>query len=290
MLGKTGNRESGKPMTLIEMPVADTGTGHQSTGLDFTLTVLGSGSSGNCSLVSFGDIHLLIDAGFSAKQIGIRMAAAGFDMEHLTAILVTHEHSDHVKSAHTISRRQKIPVLCTSGTFHASFAEKALYDWVEIKAGIGFDLGKMSIHPISLPHDAADPIGFRIECGDRILGHITDFGYPSALVRESLRGCDTLLTEANHDLDLLKDGPYPWSLKQRIASRLGHLSNESLFEMLPDILHDGVRHLVLAHLSETNNNPKMLQMQLKRQLQRLGLPNLPFTIAKQDEPLEPLTI
>lgn len=290
MLTQTRNREFGTTMALLDMPVSDIESGSQAVSLDFTLTVLGSGSSGNCSLVSFGDTHLLIDAGFSAKQIGVRLASVGFKMEHLTAVLVTHEHSDHIKSAHTISNRLKIPILCTSGTYDSVFSEKKVYDWVAIKPGKAFDLGAMSIHPISLPHDAADPIGCRIECGQRILGHITDFGYPSALVRESLKGCDTLLTEANHDLDLLKNGPYPWFLKQRIASRLGHLSNESLFDMLPDILHEGVRHLVLAHLSGTNNNPKLLESQLKRQLRRLGLATLPFTIAQQDQPLQPLTI
>lgn len=277
-------------MATLETPVVEETTQKPETGLDFTLTVLGSGSSGNCSLVSYGDIHLLIDAGFSAKQIGLRMQAVGFDMQDLTAVLVTHEHSDHVKSAHTISNRQKIPIITTAGTYHAAFEEKKVYDWVQVKPGKGFDLGSMAIHPISLPHDAADPIGFRIECGNRTLGHITDFGYPSALVRESLKNCDILLTEANHDLDMLKEGPYPWSLKQRIASRLGHLSNESLFEMLPDILHDNLQHLVLAHLSDTNNNQKMLHMQLKRQLKRQGMPDLPFTIAQQHEPLKPMIL
>lgn len=290
MLTQTGHRESQTNMAYLEMPVAEPASGTQATGLDFSLTVLGSGSSGNCSLVSFGDIHLLIDAGFSAKQIGIRMESVGFKLEDLTAVLVTHEHSDHVKSAHTLSNRLKIPILCTPGTFHAAFSEKKVHDWVAIKPGKAFDLGSMVIHPISLPHDAADPLGFRIECDQKVLGHITDFGYASGLVRESLKGCDLLLTEANHDLDMLKNGPYPWSLKQRIASRLGHLSNESLFEMLPDILHEGVQHLVLAHLSETNNNAKMLQAQLKRQLRRMGLPNLPFTIASQDKPLQPLIL
>lgn len=277
-------------MALLEMPEPITKESQKVTSQDFTLTVIGSGSSGNCSLVSYGDCHLLIDAGFSAKQIGLRMEEMGFKLEDLTAVLVTHEHSDHVKSAHTLSNRLKIPILCTAGTFHSAFEGKKVYDWVTIKPGRAFDLGTMAIHPISLPHDAEDPVGFRIECGNRILGHITDFGYPSALVRESLKGCHVLLTEANHDLDMLKNGPYPWSLKQRIASRLGHLSNESLFEMLPDILHDGLQHLVLAHLSETNNSPQLLKVQLKRELRKLGLPNLAFTIAQQHQALRPLCL
>lgn len=259
-------------------------------GVDFCLTVLGSGSSGNCSLVSHGDTHLLIDAGFSGKEIQRRLESVGFDPKDLTAVLVTHEHSDHIKSVHTLSNRFEIPILCTEGTFQAAIQGKRFYDWIEIVAGRGFDIGGMAIHPISLPHDAEDPVGFRIECNDRKLGHLTDFGYASGLVRESLKGCDLLLVEANHDLEMLKDGPYPWMLKQRIASRTGHLSNEALFEMMGDILHDQVRHIVLAHMSETNNDPRLLTLQTKRRLRQLDLGQIPFTIASQTEPLEPLII
>ncbi len=259
-------------------------------GLDFCVTVLGSGSSGNCSLVSFGDARVLIDAGFSGKEIEKRMRRVGFEPETLTAILVTHEHEDHVKSTHTLSRRYEIPLFSTEGTFSAAIHGKKFFDWQEITPGRSFTIGGLCVHPISLPHDAADPIGFRIECNDRVLGHITDFGYPSGLVKESLKGCDTLVVEANHDLDMLKDGPYPWFLKQRIASRLGHLSNEALLDMLPEILHDGVQHLTLAHMSHTNNDARLLTLQIKRVIRNLGLTKLPFSIASQDEPMETLRV
>jgi len=259
-------------------------------GVGLTMTVLGSGSSGNCSLISHGDTHLLIDAGFSGKETATRLAAVGVDPADLTAVLVTHEHADHIKSAHTLSNRLKIPILCTEGTFTAAFADKKFFDWTEIVAGRSFSLGAMVVHPISLPHDAADPVGVRIECGGRVLAHLTDFGYPSGLILESLKGCDTLLVEANHDLDMLKDGPYPWFLKQRIASRLGHCSNDSFLEMLPEILSERTRHLVLGHMSRTNNDPRLVTMQLKQVLRSLGLEQLPFTIASQDEPMEPLTV
>lgn len=255
------------------------------TNTDFSLTVLGSGSSGNCSLISSGETHVLIDAGFSAKEIGRRMDLAGYQLGQLKAILLTHEHSDHVKSVHTLSHRLKIPIYTTRGTFATAVQGKRFFDWQEILPGRGFDIGPLAIHPVTLPHDAADPVGFRIECGGRILGHITDFGYTSGLVRESLKGCHGLLIEANHDLEMLKDGPYPWSLKQRIASRLGHLSNEAMLEMLPEILHEGVDQLIMAHMSTTNNDSRLLTLQIKRVLRRIGLPNLPFTIAKQEEPL-----
>lgn len=256
----------------------------------FRMTVLGSGSSGNCCLVSCGDTHVLIDAGFSAKQIEARMRMRGFEPEQLTAVLVTHEHSDHIKSVHTLSYRYKIPLYATEGTFAAAVEGKRFFDWIALKPGNCFKLGEMWFHPISLPHDAADPVGFRVEAQDRTFAHITDFGYTSGLVRESLKGCDLMVVEANHDLQMLKDGPYPWSLKQRIASRLGHLSNEALFEMFPEIVHDDLKHIVLAHMSETNNDPRLLRLLTKRTLKRLGLPDLPFTIAKQNEPLEVMPI
>ncbi|MCB1052567.1 MAG: MBL fold metallo-hydrolase [Acidobacteria bacterium] len=258
--------------------------------VDFQLTVLGSGSSGNCSLVSHGDTHILIDAGFSGKEIMARMVASGIEPEQLTAVLVTHEHSDHIKSAHTISRKFKIPILSTEGTYLSAFRDRNFYEWVQVFPGRSFAVGEMVIHPISLPHDAADPIGFRIECGERILGHLTDFGYVSGLVRESLKGCDLLLVEANHDLRMLREGPYPWLLKQRIASRLGHLSNDSLLELLPDILSEKTQHLILAHMSETNNNPKLLTLQVRQTLNRIGLTRIPFTIAAQHQPMTSMRI
>lgn len=256
----------------------------------FRFTVLGSGSSGNCSLVSHGDTHLLIDAGFSGKEIQARMEARGFNPEKLTAILVTHEHGDHVKSVHTLSRRFEAPIFATEGTFDAAIQGKKFFDWIEVRAGRSFNVGTMAIHPISLPHDAADPIAFRIECAGKKLGHLTDFGYVSGLVKESLKGCDSIVLEANHDLEMLKNGPYPWSLKQRIAGRLGHLSNDAAMELLPDILHDDIQKLVFAHLSDTNNDRRLLTLQIKRTLRRIGLEKLSFELADQDQPLETFAV
>ena len=247
------------------------------------LRVLGSGSSGNCSLISHGETHVLIDAGFSYREISERLVQYGLQPEQLTAVLVTHEHGDHVRSAHTISRKMKIPIFTTEGTFATALQEKPLFDWVEVFPGRSFQLGAMVFHPITLPHDAADPVGYRIECGGRVMAHMTDFGYVSSLVRESLRGCDLILLEANHDLDMLRNGPYPWSLKQRIASKLGHLSNEAMLEVLQEIAHDGLEHIVFGHLSETNNNVPLLRAQVRQTLRRMGLHELAFTIARQDQ-------
>jgi len=256
---------------------------------DLSLTVLGSGSSGNCSLISAGETHILVDAGFSCKEIVRRMALRGFSPDMLTAVLITHEHSDHIQSVHTISNRYDVPIFCTEGTFANAIQGKRFFDWIEIQPGRAFDVGDLTVHPITLPHDAEDPVGFRLEHASRTIAHMTDFGYVSGLVRESLTDCDLVLVEANHDLEMLKQGPYPWMLKQRIASRLGHLSNDALFETLPAILHDDLSHLVLGHMSETNNDPRLLTLQIRRILKRVGLPDLPFVIAPQNEPLDTLS-
>lgn len=263
--------------TLTTVPVAA-----PRTRVGLQLRVLGSGSSGNCSLVSHGTCHVLIDAGFSYREIDARLSQFGLTAQDLTAVLVTHEHGDHIRSAHTFSRRLEIPVYATEGTYAACLSEKKLYDWVEVFPGRSFRLGAMTFHPISLPHDASDPVGFRLECEGRVLAHMTDFGYVSGLVRESLRGCDLMLLEANHDLDLLRHGPYPWSLKQRIASKLGHLSNDASMGVLAEVAHDTLEHVVFGHLSDTNNQVPLLRAQIRQTLRRIGLPDLGFSIARQD--------
>ncbi len=252
------------------------------TKIGFQLRVLGSGSSGNCSLISHQDTHVLVDAGFSYKEIDARLQQFGVEAQSLTAVLVTHEHGDHIRAAHTLSRRLSIPVFTSEGTYDTALREKKLYDWVEVFPGRSFQLGAMTFHPISLPHDASDPVGFRIECEGRVMAHMTDFGYVSGLVRESLRDCDLMLLEANHDLELLRNGPYPWSLKQRIASKLGHLSNDAMLEVLQEVAHDRLEHVVFGHLSDTNNNAQLLRAQIRQTLRRIGLPELAFSIARQD--------
>lgn len=256
----------------------------------FTVTVLGSGSSGNATLVSDGEALVLIDGGFSGKEIARRMERRGFDPHQLSAVLVTHEHSDHIKSVHTLSNRYKIPLLCTEGTFAAALQEKKFFDWQQLFSGRSLQIGRMTFHPITLPHDAADPVGFRVECDGRRLAHMTDFGYISGPVLESLRDCHTLIVEANHDPAMLMDGPYPWFLKQRIAGRHGHLSNDALFEALPDVLHDDVQHVVFAHMSQENNHPAKVKALMKQTLRRLGLNKIPYQIAPQDDPLETLIV
>lgn len=260
------------------------------TAVDLRLSVLGSGSSGNCSLIQHGATRLLIDAGFSARETERRLGLLGCAAEELTALLITHEHADHVRCAHTLSRRYRLPIFCTEGTYQAALRDLDFFDWVQVHPGRSFAFGSLAVHPITVPHDAADPIGFRLESEQGRIGHVTDLGYMSGLVRESLKGCDLLLVEANHDLHMLRDGPYPWPLKQRVGGRLGHLSNHALLEALPEIVGRQTSHLVLAHLSQENNHPLLLANQVRLTLKAMGLAELSFSIASQDEPLHTLVI
>jgi len=255
-----------------------------------TLTVLGSGSSGNAAVLGTPQGAVLLDCGFSGREIQRRLEASGIPESSIIGIVITHEHGDHVQSAHTLSNRFQIPIYATEGTFAASIASKKFFDWVEIKSGHAFSLASMDIHAITLPHDASDPVGFRFEYRNRICSYITDCGYLSAPVLEGLKGSHVTVVEANHDIEMLRNGPYPWPLKQRVASRTGHLSNEALFESLDCIIDVQTHKLILAHISENNNNPKLLTFQTRQRLTELGLGDLPFILADQHKPLASIEV
>ncbi len=255
-----------------------------------TVTILGSGSRGNSAVIACGETQFLLDSGFSGIEVQRRMEKAGLCMDKLQGILVTHEHSDHIQSAHTLSHRLKIPIYTTEGTFSAAFANKRHYDWIEIQSGTSFSLGQIDIHPVTLPHDASDPVGFRFEAMGRRCAYITDFGYPSGPVLEALRHCHGLIVEANHDLDMLRNGPYTWPLKQRIASRTGHLSNDALLEIFERILSEEVSCLALAHISENNNHKGLLSMQVQKKLKEMGLSGLNYFLADQHEPSKTMIV
>ena len=269
-------------MTMNETITA--GNGH------LRVTILGSGSSGNAAVISCGKTSILLDCGFSGKEIQRRIELAGLDEKDIKAILLSHEHGDHVQSAHTLSNRWEVPIYTTEGTFAASVSEKKHFDWIEIQSGHSFSLGDIEIHPITLPHDASDPTGFRFEAHGRVCAFMTDFGYPSGPVLEALKGSHAAIVEANHDLDMLRDGPYPWPLKQRVASRTGHLSNEALFGIFDQFLGDQTQKMVLAHISENNNHPGLLKMQTKKRLNALGLGNLSFFLAEQHQPADTFVV
>jgi phosphoribosyl 1,2-cyclic phosphodiesterase len=217
--------------------------------------VLGSGSRGNATYVSDGATAILIDAGFSAREIDRRMRSRGLDPGRLSAILLTHEHTDHLRGVERMVRRYRLPVYLTAGTRQEAASLHELPEIHSFACGGEFRIDTLAIHPFSISHDARDPAGFTIGANGSRIGIATDLGQATSLVREHLRGCRMLIVEANHDEDMLRDGPYPWFLKQRIRSRTGHLSNRESCRLLDDILHPGLEQVVLAHLSETNNTP-----------------------------------
>jgi phosphoribosyl 1,2-cyclic phosphodiesterase len=222
------------------------------------ITPLASGSSGNAFLVQCNGSAVLVDAGLSAKQICLRLETVGVDPLSLKGILVSHGHSDHVKGVGVLSRKYKLPVWMNKGT------------WAVVKNSVGsihrleiFETGKVfrtagfRIHPFSVPHDCADPVGFRISKGSARLGIATDLGTATGLVATLLTGLQVVVLESNHDPQMLMDGPYPWELKQRVRGRLGHLSNPDSARLLQRIFSDELQAVILAHMSETNNRAEL---------------------------------
>jgi phosphoribosyl 1,2-cyclic phosphodiesterase len=229
----------------------------QNTTPNFTLCPLASGSSGNAIYISDGTTSILIDAGLSGAEIQRRMKARGLRAEDLDAILITHEHADHIRGAGVLSRRHNIPVYLNEKTWKA--AEPILGKTSEIRefqCGTAFSLNGVEIHPFSISHDAEDPSGFTFQRNGTKIGIATDLGIATAMVKHHLQGCALLFLEANHDPDMLMAGPYPWHLKQRIRGRMGHLSNEQSRDLLAEVFHEGLYHVVLGHLSQENNRPE----------------------------------
>lgn len=222
-----------------------------------TLCVLASGSRGNATYLSDGCTAILIDAGLSGIEIQKRMAAKGLDPAELDAILVSHEHTDHIKGVGVLSRRFGIEVCISEGTRQASGPALGKLGRVRtFTCGHGFAIGNLTIHPFSISHDAQDPAGFTIGCKGAKVGVATDLGIVTGVVKTHLAACDVLILEANHDPQMLIDGPYPWPLKQRIRGRGGHLSNQDAALLLETLHHDRLAHVILAHLSEENNTPE----------------------------------
>lgn len=216
---------------------------------------LASGSKGNCLYLETGETRVLIDVGLSLRETLLRMEAVGIDATGVDAVLVSHEHIDHIRSAGAFSRRFKVPVLASH--LVCGKADKYLHKTqkIEFEAGCRFDFRDLSIDPFPITHDACDPVGFILESVEGRCGSATDLGIVTRLVMEKLRGCRFLNLESNHDVEMLMNGPYPWDLKQRIKSRHGHLSNEESLALLHELAHDGLQALVMAHLSEVNNHP-----------------------------------
>jgi phosphoribosyl 1,2-cyclic phosphodiesterase len=221
------------------------------------LCLLASGSKGNCLFLETDSCRLLIDAGLSGREALLRLASIGVAPESLDGILITHEHTDHIRGVGALARRLKIPVLCGSRTHEAARHVIGKVDLVEFDPGSSFTFKGISVDPFPITHDACDPVGFRIEGGEGCIGFATDLGIATRLTQEKLKGCRALVLEFNHDEEMLQNGPYPWHLKQRIRSRHGHLSNSEAAVLLDELLHPGLEGVFLSHLSEVNNDPAL---------------------------------
>lgn len=220
--------------------------------------VLGSGSKGNCTYVAANGVSLLIDAGFSGIELQRRLQAIEVDPRSLDGILLTHEHGDHVKGAAILARKFNIPLYANNGTFSAAAKVlKKVPEMVEFTTGSDFDCQGLVVHPFSVSHDTADPVGFVLQHGETSLGYCTDTGMVSRLLQHRLDGCNGLIVECNHDLEMLRNGPYPPYLQQRIRSKTGHLANGDAARFIGSLIHPGLQHVVLAHLSDANNDPSL---------------------------------
>lgn len=218
------------------------------------LAVLASGSSGNALAVEYQGQMLFFDAGLSGKQHMLRIQEAGLPAAAPVGLFLSHEHGDHSRCAGVLARKWKIPVFGTEGTVKGSkLPSQKLHGLETFKNGDTIKAGAFTVEPWLISHDAREPSGFTVSAGGRKLGIATDMGVAGPLVAKMLEGCNGLVLEFNHDIDMLWNGSYPWPLKQRIASGEGHLSNDSAEELLAGLVHSGLGFCVAAHLSEENN-------------------------------------
>jgi phosphoribosyl 1,2-cyclic phosphodiesterase len=276
-------------------------------------TILGSGSAGNCAYIEAGDTRVLIDAGFSPRQIRQRLASIGRAPENLSAILITHEHSDHICGLFGLAEKLKIPVYCNRETQQATawaFKDKwnskrdplfdgmdktiddflAKLDWRLFQTGDRFELGELFVETFPIPHDAQDPVGFLLRTAAINIGFATDLGHMTKLVLERIRAANVLVLESNHDIKLLQESRRSWVLKQRILGRHGHLSNGAAADTVAQIMSADLKHLYLAHLSRECNRPEIAMRVMAERLDEIGARHVQFQAAAQDLPCATLEL
>lgn len=237
--------------------------------MEMRFQILGSSSAGNCALLTTADCKILIDAGFSARKIAQKLDSVGESLDSIDAVFLTHEHGDHSAGVRGMAKRRNIQVFANRDTAQAvqSKLNGSRPAWQIFETDSVFDYRGLRVTPFSVPHDAYDPVGFVFECGDgslfaphRSVAWLTDLGHLPRLAREKVRHADVLVLEANHDSELLEnDSKRPWSVKQRIRGRHGHLSNKAAFELLVEEAHTGWKHVYLAHLSRDCNSTELVE-------------------------------
>lgn len=256
------------------------------------LCSIASGSSGNCIYVGTDTTHVLVDVGISGKRTEAGLKGIGIHPSELDAIMITHEHSDHISGLGVMSRKYNIPIYTTERTAEAiqgcrqvGAIDRELF--LPVKADESFTIKDMTVKPMRISHDAADPVAYRFSYGKQHVGVVTDLGTYNDYTVECLKGMDALLLEANHDVNMLQVGPYPYPLKQRILGERGHLSNENSGRLLSRLLHDKLQYIILGHLSKENNLPELayetVRLEITQGENQYKAGDFPIQIAKRDQ-------
>ena len=252
-----------------------------------------SGSSGNCICLGSDQCHVMIDAGISGKRIEEGMNTYDYTTSDMDGVLITHEHSDHIQGLGVVARKYGLPIYATKGTADAILQSSSVGKidpslFHVIEAGKTFFIGNLEIYPMSISHDAADPVAYLVSDGRHRVGVVTDLGHYDAVIVSHMEGLDALLLEANHDIHMLQVGAYPYPLKQRILGERGHLSNETSGQLLGQILHDGMQHILLGHLSKENNYDELAYETVRLEISLGDNPyrgnDFPIEVAKRDRP------
>lgn len=260
---------------------------------------IASGSSGNCICVGNDRSHVMIDAGVSGKRIEAGMNTYDYTTPDMDGILITHEHSDHIMGLGVIARKYGLPIYATKGTVDAILTSSSVGRidtdlFHVIEAGVEFAVGDLTIMPMSISHDAADPVAYLLTDGTRRIGVVTDLGVYNEEIIRQMQGLDAVLLEANHDINMLQVGSYPYPLKQRILGEKGHLSNEASGQLLGRILHDNMKHILLGHLSKENNYAQLAYETVRLEISLGDNPyrgnDFPIEVARRDGPSGLVTV
>jgi phosphoribosyl 1,2-cyclic phosphodiesterase len=249
--------------------------------------ILGSGSKGNCTFLATEKTRLLIDAGLSCRETYARLAAIGEPPNGLDAAVISHEHTDHINGLRVLALDAKLPIYISRPTHESVSWDNKIKSFEYFAAGEKFSIGDIEVTPFPIPHDAVDPVAFTFDTQGIRISLVTDLGCIPEVVKQRVKGCDCLVFESNHDLEMLKIGPYPWNVKQRVMSRHGHLSNNATAGFLAEDFDGTAQVLVLAHLSETNNHPEIARLSAEQALaQRTRRENTKLHLANQTKPTE----